>query len=638
MSSTITDRLTGAVSGIPVSGDVATIVALTQTGGTNDITCTAYPAQTDWNTDQFYGWRATAGNTGPMTITISGVTGTKALKKAGGVAMASGDITIGLDILMRYDGTEVHIVGGLGQGTAGANGATWLSGAGAPAGGLGSVNDFYINTTNSDYYKKTGVSTWTLQGNLQGIAGNNGTSGSLWYSGTGAPAGGLGAVNDFYINTSNSDYYKKTGTTTWTLQGNLQGAAGSGTGDVVGPAGAVNGRVAIFSGATGKLIADGGTLLSALLTSAAIGSTVQAWDADLDTIAALTTNGLLRRSGGVWAVDTNSYANLTGATFTGNVTTVASATGGAGLNVPHGAAPTSPVNGDFWSTTGGFFGRVNGTTVQLAPLASPTFTGTPAAPTAAVDTNTTQLATTAFVLAQAGSASPVMDGTATVGTSTRFARQDHVHPTDTSRAPVASPTFTGKATTAASAAGGAGFNLPHGAAPTAPANGDFWTTTAAVFARLNGTTVQLATQTDLGSYAPLASPTFTGTPAAPTAAANTNTTQIATTANVVATVATEAENAQTAAYTLALTDAGKLVSINVTGASVNLTIPTNASVAFPVGTRIDIVQLGSAQVTLVTTGITLQSSSSKFKLTGQYSGATLYKRATDTWLLIGDIA
>jgi hypothetical protein len=64
-----------------------------------------------------------------------------------------------------------------------------------------------------------------------------------------------------------------------------------------------------------------------------------------------------------------------------------------------------------------------------AALASPTLTGTPAAPTAAVDTNTTQIATTAFVLAQAGTATPIVEGTGAAGTSTRFARQDHVHPT-----------------------------------------------------------------------------------------------------------------------------------------------------------------------------------------------------------------
>lgn len=85
-----------------------------------------------------------------------------------------------------------------------------------------------------------------------------------------------------------------------------------------------------------------------------------------------------------------------------------------------------------------------------APIASPTLTGTPAAPTATADTNTTQVATTAFVLGQAASVSPIVDGTAAVGTSTRYARADHVHPTDTSRAPTANPTFTGTVTVGAS--------------------------------------------------------------------------------------------------------------------------------------------------------------------------------------------
>ena len=81
-----------------------------------------------------------------------------------------------------------------------------------------------------------------------------------------------------------------------------------------------------------------------------------------------------------------------------------------------------------------------------ANLASPTFTGIPAAPTAAADTNTTQVATTAYVVGQAGSSTPLANGTAAVGTSLRYARQDHIHPTDTSRAPLASPTFTGTVT------------------------------------------------------------------------------------------------------------------------------------------------------------------------------------------------
>lgn len=68
-----------------------------------------------------------------------------------------------------------------------------------------------------------------------------------------------------------------------------------------------------------------------------------------------------------------------------------------------------------------------------APLASPGFSGVPTAPTAAVDTNTTQLATTAMVVAQAAAATPLINGAAAVGISLRYARGDHVHPVDTSR-------------------------------------------------------------------------------------------------------------------------------------------------------------------------------------------------------------
>jgi hypothetical protein len=71
--------------------------------------------------------------------------------------------------------------------------------------------------------------------------------------------------------------------------------------------------------------------------------------------------------------------------------------------------------------------HVHPTDTSRAALASPTFTGTPAAPTAAADTNTTQVATTAFVLGQASAVAGVALGTAAVGISTRYARADHVH-------------------------------------------------------------------------------------------------------------------------------------------------------------------------------------------------------------------
>ena len=65
----------------------------------------------------------------------------------------------------------------------------------------------------------------------------------------------------------------------------------------------------------------------------------------------------------------SSFGTGTGAlyagagTFTGLLTTVASATGSAGLRIPHGAAPSSPVNGDIWTTTAGLYVRINGVTI-----------------------------------------------------------------------------------------------------------------------------------------------------------------------------------------------------------------------------------------------------------------------------------
>jgi Chaperone of endosialidase/Collagen triple helix repeat (20 copies) len=89
-----------------------------------------------------------------------------------------------------------------------------------------------------------------------------------------------------------------------------------------------------------------------------------------------------------------------------------------------------------------------------ALLASPAFTGTPTAPTSIVGDNTTKIATTAFVqssLPVPSSTTPVMDGVASAGSATTWSRGDHVHPTDTTRAPINSPTFTGTVTIPAGA-------------------------------------------------------------------------------------------------------------------------------------------------------------------------------------------
>jgi hypothetical protein len=96
-------------------------------------------------------------------------------------------------------------------------------------------------------------------------------------------------------------------------------------------------------------------------------------------------------------------------------------------------------------------------------------------------------------------------------------------------------------------------------------------------------------------------------------------------------------NAQTAAYTLASGDAGKLITVNV-GAPAIVTIPTNASVPFAVGSHIDFIQLGAGQVTISgNIGVTINYSPGN-KLRAQYAGASVIKIATDTWCLVGDIS
>ena len=99
-------------------------------------------------------------------------------------------------------------------------------------------------------------------------------------------------------------------------------------------------------------------------------------------------------------------------------------------------------------------------------------------------------------------------------------------------------------------------------------------------------------------------------------------------------------NAQTGTtYTLVLADAGKLVTLN-NASPVALTVPTNASVAFPVGTVIALAQLGAGLVSVAgASGVTINGvTPGDDDLAGQWATASLTKLATDTWLLSGGIA
>jgi hypothetical protein len=107
--------------------------------------------------------------------------------------------------------------------------------------------------------------------------------------------------------------------------------------------------------------------------------------------------------------------------------------------------------------------------------------------------------------------------------------------------------------------------------------------------------------------------------------------------NAVAT-ATVLINAQTGtSYTPGLTDAGKLITAS-NAAAISLTIPTDATVDFPVGTQLIVMQLAAGQVTVsaATPGTTAVNSKNGTKTSGQYAVISLIKVAANQWVVGGD--
>jgi hypothetical protein len=96
-------------------------------------------------------------------------------------------------------------------------------------------------------------------------------------------------------------------------------------------------------------------------------------------------------------------------------------------------------------------------------------------------------------------------------------------------------------------------------------------------------------------------------------------------------------------YTTVLNDNGQVITMNNASAN-TLSIPTNASVAYPIGTQINILQIGAGQTTIqaVTSGTTTILSTGETaaapKIRARYGMATCIKAATDTWYVVGDIA
>jgi hypothetical protein len=258
------------------------------------------------------------------------------------------------------------------------------------------------------------------------------------------------------------------------------------------------------------------------------------------------------------------------------------------------------------------------------PINSPTFTGTPTAPTAAAGTNTTQIATTAFV---STAVSNLVD---------------------------AAPTTLDTLNELAAALGDdANFatTITNSIATKQPIDADL--TAIAALTGTSGFLKKTAADTwslDTSTYAPLSSPTFTGTVVLPstTSIGNVSSTELGYLDGVTSSIQTQL-NAKanstptlsfitgTTNYTLVLADANTIKQVEVVS-DMTITVPSDASVNFPVGTKIDFIrgaELGGGEVTFVGSGASIFSEGNKKRISAQWQAASLVKFFANKWVLVG---
>lgn len=114
---------------------------------------------------------------------------------------------------------------------------------------------------------------------------------------------------------------------------------------------------------------------------------------------------------------------------------------------------------------------------------------------------------------------------------------------------------------------------------------------------------------------------------------------ISSTANIalskIADVSTNAQSGTT--YTLVLADKNKVVELN-NASAIALTVPTDATVAYPTGTQITLLQTGAGQVTIAGASGCTVNATPGLKMRAQWSSVTLLKRAANTWVAMGDLS
>ncbi len=393
----------------------------------------------------------------------------------------------------------------------------------SPATGL-----LIFNTTDNGFKVNTGTPAapvWTpllFSGNA--ITSVNGLTGATqtFTTGTSGSDFGIsssGSAHTFNIPTASATNRGALSAADWSIFNGKQTALGFTPYNATNPSGYISSSS--FAGATDATIsspANGQILQYNIVTGKWVNTTPGFLSSYTETDPIVRAiNGIVKSNGTTIsaAVAGTDYVtpsgNIAGSagSFTGNL--AGEVTGTQSATVVGNAAVIGKVLTGYTSGSGTVAAtdnilqaiqKINGNVVLKAPLASPTFTGVPATPTATAGTNTTQIATTAFVTSAVSA-----------GTSTSFSGSLAGEVTGTQSATVVgNGAVIGKVLTGYTSGAG-----------TVAATDNI----LQAIQKINGNDVLKA---------PLASPTLTGTPAAPTATAGTNTTQIATTAFVTSAV------------------------------------------------------------------------------------------------------
>jgi hypothetical protein len=356
-----------------------------------------------------------------------------------------------------------------------------LYGSGVPATSVGADGDFYRNVDNDDLYGPKISGAWPDAFSIRGYKGDQGPPG---------PAGSL-----------NTDDQDALDTAAAAAQASAQAAAASATAAATSAAAVAANKAA--AAASAQAAANSETNSNTSKGAAAASATASAASAT-QAAASNTAAGTARDAASASATAANASKVAAGVSETNSAASATAA------NTSKLAAGVSEQNAANAATAAAGYRDQAQTAAQqalsgAAPNASPTFTGIPRAPTPAPGTNSTQLATTAFVVAAVAAGGG--GGGAVSSVAGRTGAVVLTIADITGAAPLASPALTGTPTV-----------------PTAATATNTTQAASTAFVKAQG-------------YATLASPAFTGTPTVPTATAGTNTAQAASTAFVMAAMA-----------------------------------------------------------------------------------------------------